>query len=379
MRTPMPVPLGGLRLGVLTRRARRQTTPAEARRSWWNPFAVAVALFSLTLMPVSSRALPLSPGDRIKITIPEGEEFSGIFEVNIDGRLEVPYLPPLQAAGLEPEQLRGNLRRSLVNLGFFQPSYLRVSLNIVQWAPVEVFVSGETFVPGRVLVNELSPSETTQAPVPVSGQYPPNRFLSTSLKQAGGITPRADIRAIRLTRNGRTTLHDLSGVLSGKPFQDVPVIAGDHIEVPNTGVVNPDLVRVSQITPSGVKIFLSNLTVPSSSNASSGISRDATSFSYGSRFSHAVVAANCVGGTGFTNAGRTAILVRTNQADGTTAYLERNVNSLMMGRNNGQNNPHLMANDAVACYDSPFTNIRDVINAVGQFIGPIGVLLNLIQ
>ena len=375
----MPVPLQGLQLASSSRGDRHQATPAEARKSWWNRYTASLVVLSLALIPASSLALPLSPGDRIKITIPEGEEFSGIFEVNIDGKLEIPYLPPLQAAGLEPEQIRGNLRRSLVNLGFFQPSYLQVSLNIVQWAPVEVFVSGETFVPGRVLVNELSPSETTQAPVPVSGQYPPNRFLSTSLKQAGGITPKADISAIRLTRNGRTSLHDLSGILSGRPFQDVPVIAGDQIEVPSTGAVNPALVRVSQITPSGVKIFLSNLTVPSSSNASSGISRDATSFSYGSRFSQAVVAANCVGGTGLTNAGRTAVLVRTNQADGTTAYLQRNVNSLMTGVNSDKNNPYLMANDAVACYDSPFTNIRDLMNTVGEFIGPIGVLMNLIQ
>ena len=375
----MPVPLQGLQLASSSRGDRNQATPAEAQKSWWNRYTASLVVLSLALIPASSLALPLSPGDRIKITIPEGEEFSGIFEVNIDGKLEIPYLPPLQAAGLEPEQIRGNLRRSLVNLGFFQPSYLQVSLNIVQWAPVEVFVSGETFVPGRVLVNELSPSETTQAPVPVSGQYPPNRFLSTSLKQAGGITPKADISAIRLTRNGRTSLHDLSGILSGRPFQDVPVIAGDQIEVPSTGAVNPALVRVSQITPSGVKIFLSNLTVPSSSNASSGISRDATSFSYGSRFSQAVVAANCVGGTGFTNAGRTAVLVRTNQADGTTAYLQRNVNSLMTGVNSDKNNPYLMANDAVACYDSPFTNIRDLMNTVGEFIGPIGVLMNLIQ
>ena len=375
----MPVPLQGLQLASSSRGDRNQATPAEAQKSWWNRYTASLVVLSLALIPASSLALPLSPGDRIKITIPEGEEFSGIFEVNIDGKLEIPYLPPLQAAGLEPEQIRGNLRRSLVNLGFFQPSYLQVSLNIVQWAPVEVFVSGETFVPGRVLVNELSPSETTQAPVPVSGQYPPNRFLSTSLKQAGGITPKADISAIRLTRNGRTSLHNLSGILSGRPFQDVPVIAGDQIEVPSTGAVNPALVRVSQITPSGVKIFLSNLTVPSSSNASSGISRDATSFSYGSRFSQAVVAANCVGGTGFTNAGRTAVLVRTNQADGTTAYLQRNVNSLMTGVNSDKNNPYLMANDAVACYDSPFTNIRDLMNTVGEFIGPIGVLMNLIQ
>ena len=51
----------------------------------------------------------------------------------------------------------------------------------------------------------------------------------------------------------------------------------------------------------------------------------------------------------------------------------------MTGVNSDKNNPYLMANDAVACYDSPFTNIRDLMNTVGEFIGPIGVLMNLIQ
>jgi polysaccharide export outer membrane protein len=345
-----------------------------ARSILLGPLVISAALCFAT----AAGALPLSPGDRLKITIPEGEEFSGLFEVNIDGRLEIPYLQPISVVGLEPAQAQRTLRQALISAGLFQPSYLKVALNVVQWAPVEVFVSGETFVPGRVLVNELTPSETTQPPVPITGQYPPNRFLSTSLKQAGGITPKADVTAIRLTRAGRTTVHDLSGILTGTPFADVPLVAGDRIEVPSTGRVDPDLVRVSQITPSGVKIFLSNLTVPSSSNASSGISRDATSFSYGSRFSHAVVAANCAGGTRLTNAGRTAVLVRVDQRSGTTRFLERKVNSLLLGANDDRNNPYLMANDAVACFDSPFTTVRDMLNAIGEFITPVGLVLNLI-
>lgn len=340
---------------------------------------VGFVLAALAGAGLPAAALPLSPGDRLKITIPDGEEFNGIYEVNLDGRLEIPFLSPMAAAGLEPTDVQERLRRALIRAGLFQASFLRVALSVVQWAPAEVFVSGETFTPGRVMVNELTPSETTQPPVPISGQYPPNRFLSASLKQAGGITPRADVTAIRLTRAGRTTVHDLSGILNGQPVRDVALIAGDHVEVPSTGVMNPALVRISQITPTGVKVFLSNLTVPSTSNASSGISRDATSFSYGSRFSHAVVAANCVGGTGLTNASRTAILVRTNQEKGSTNHIERNVNSLMMGTNNDANNPLLMANDAVACFDSVYTNVRDVINTIGELVAPFGLILNVLR
>jgi polysaccharide export outer membrane protein len=143
--------------------------------------------------------------------------------------------------------------------------------------------------------------------------------------------------------------------------------------------VNPLIVRPSPITMAGVKVFLSNLTVPATGNATSGISRDATSFTYGNRFSHAVVAANCAGGTRFTNAGRKAILVRTDERTGKTTYLDRKVDDLLMSMNNDRLNPYLMPNDAVACYDSMVTTFRDVIKSVSDVLTPATLLLNVWQ
>ncbi|MFZ4558326.1 MAG: hypothetical protein ACOYN8_18335, partial [Pseudanabaena sp.] len=56
--------------------------------------AVAIALAGfLSQKPLE--ALPLSPGDRIRLLIPEGELFSGVYEVNLDGNIQIPYLDPL--------------------------------------------------------------------------------------------------------------------------------------------------------------------------------------------------------------------------------------------------------------------------------------------
>ncbi len=321
-------------------------------------------------------ALPLSPGDRLKVTIPEGEEFSGIFEVNLEGKLEIPYLQPLLVAGLEPGEVQMNLTQALIDGGFFQPSFLRVNVSVVQWSPIVVFVSGATFLPGRVFINELSPGEKTQPPVPITGQYPPNRYLAAAIRDAGGVTPTADIKNVQLIRNGETRTIDLSGILTGEPFEDIPLIAGDHIIVPDSGKMNNELVRPSQITPTGVKVFLSNLTVPATGNAVSGIGRDATSFPYGSRFSHAVVAANCAGGTRGTNAGRRAILVTTEQLTGKTAYLERGVNDILIRSTNDADNPFLKANDSVVCYDSKVIQFRDVIQTI---LSPIPILRDLFK
>lgn len=340
--------------------------------------SVVVFLIALALPASPALALPLSAGDRVKVTIPEGEEFSGIFEVSLNGELELPYVRGIQASGIEPREVEQRIHQALVAQGYFQPSFLRVSVNVVQWAPVEVFVSGSTFQPGRVLINEWSDAEQTQTPVQISGQAPLKRFLSAAIRQAGGVTPTANVSSVELVRGGRRQVLDLSGIFTGEPFIDVPLIAGDRVVVPDTGVINPTIVRPSQITPVGVKIFISNLTVPAAGNASSAIGRDATSFPYGSRFSQAVVSGNCAGGTMLTNARRRAVLVNTDAQSGKTTVLERGVEELLRRSSDGGNNPYLMANDAVACYDSGATNLRDVMGLIRDILVPGALIYDLI-
>ncbi len=330
-------------------------------------------------IPAAVRALPLSSGDRVKVTIPEGEEFSGIFEVNLSGELELPYVRDIRVTGLEPDQVEQRIHQALVAQGYFQPSFLRVSVNVVQWAPVEVFVSGSTFQPGRVLINEWSDAEQTQTPVQQAGQAPFKRLLSSAIRQAGGVTPTANVRDIALIRGGRGQTIDLSGIFTGQPFKDIPLIAGDQVIVPDTGTIDPILVRPSQITPVGVKIFISNLTVPAAGNAVAAIGRDATSFPYGSRFSQAVVSGNCAGGALWTNARRKAVLVRTNSETGETKVLEKPVEDLLRRSTDNENNPYLMANDAVACYDSGVTNFRDILGVIRDFVVPGALIYGVIS
>jgi polysaccharide export outer membrane protein len=324
-----------------------------------------------------SQALPISAGDRVKVTIPEGEEFSGIFEVNLNGDLELPYVKGIPATGLEPDQLQMRIRNALVSQGFFKPSFLKVNVSVVQWAPVEVFVSGSIFQPGRVLINEWSPAEQTQPPVQQTGQAPISRMLTMALRRAGGLTPTADVTSVELKRGSRRQLLDLSGVFTGVPFKDIPLIAGDQLTVPDAGKVNPLIVRPSNITPAEVVINISNLTVPATGNGVSGIGREATHFPYGSRFSQAVVSANCAGGTILTNARRRAVLVRTERSTGKTTVLEKGVEELLRRSTDDTNNPYLMSEDGVACYDSAVINFRDVLSVLTSIVNPAVLLYRL--
>lgn len=334
-------------------------------------------LASLLCGGQAAKALPLSPGDRIKVTIPEGEEFSGIFEVDLNGDLVLPYVKAIPATGLEPTQLQERIRQALVSQGFFQPSFLKVSVSVIQWAPVEVFVTGSTFQPGRVVINEWSDAEQTQPPVQQGGQAPINRMLTMALRRAGGLMPTADVTSVELVRGRQRQILDLTGVFTGVPFKDIPLIAGDQVAVKDTGTVNPLIVRPSHITPVDININISNLTVPATGNSVAGIGREATNFAYGSRFSQAVVSANCAGGTILTNARRRAVLVRTERTTGKTMVIEKGVEELLRRSTDDSNNPYLMADDGVACYDSAVINFRDVLSIITAIVNPAILLYRI--
>ncbi|MBD2105163.1 polysaccharide biosynthesis/export family protein [Leptolyngbya sp. FACHB-261] len=325
-----------------------------------------------------SAALTLSPGDRVRIIIPEGDEFAGNYVVNSDGALEFPFLGSLPVETLEPTAAAEKISQALVSGGYFRQDFINVSLQVLSWAPIEVTVQGATFQPGRVQINDRRPNEERQDNNQAPGVATPERYLTVALRAAGGVRPDADVANIRVIRGTAERTIDLSGVFSGQPVEDIPLVAGDQIIVSSTQKINNNLVRPSEITPPGIRVYLSNLSIPAPGNGQSANSVENGGFAYGARLSQAVIAANCVGGTGATNARRHAVLVRTNILTGKTETLNRPVEKLV--RDSGdENNPFLMPGDGVACYDSRVTGLRDVFRTIGDIFSPFGLILNLFK
>jgi polysaccharide biosynthesis/export protein len=328
-------------------------------------------------------ALPLSPGDRLELSIPNEKYFSRTYEVNQNGELEVPYLGAIEVVGLEPKEIEEKLEQELVDKDFFPPNTLQLSVQILKWAPVLVAVSGEVFQPGRVLVNPLTdPKETHTSPDlnQISGEYQPRRYITTAVQATGGVLPTANIKEVILKRENRQISIDLSGAFTGEPIDDIPLVAGDRIIVPKADHFQPELMRSSLITPPGMKVFVSNLTVPASSNSTSAIGNEeeGITFPYGSRFSQAVISVNCAGGTEVTNANRHAVLVRVNRLTGETTHLDRSVEDLLRDSHNDKDNPFLMPKDGVACYDSTVTNVRDIFKTLSDILNPFNLLEKLL-
>jgi len=347
------------------------------------PAPLALALLLSTSLPIG--ALPLSPGDRLEVSIPKDAYFARVYEVNQDGNLEVPYFGLLPVAGLEPLEVRDKLAQALIDQKFFPPRRLQLSVQVLQWAPVQVSVAGAVFQPGRVLVNDPNegPPQTSVAAdsVQITGNYPLRRYLTVALRAAGGVLPTADVTQVQLVRNQTSQIVDLSGVFEGRPIADLPLIAGDQIIVPQGERLQTELMRPSQITPPGIKVFVSNLTVPATSNATSAVGneREGITFPYGARFSQAVISANCAGGTPETNADRKALLIRVDPLTGKTTVTERKVEELLRNSTSNEDNPPLLPRDGVACYDSRVTRTRDIFRSVADVLSPINPILLLID
>ncbi|MBD2020636.1 polysaccharide export protein, partial [Leptolyngbya sp. FACHB-36] len=132
-----------------------------------------------------------------------------------------------------------------------------------------------------------------------------------------------------------------------------------------------DLVRPSQLTPQRVSILYSNLTEPSSQGG------DTMEMEYGARFAQAAVAAGCAGGSRSTNAKRRVLLVQTNRLTGESKTIDRPVEALLKNPTDNGENPFLMPQDSLVCYDSTVTNVSGVLRIISNVFSPFFLIRDL--
>lgn len=318
--------------------------------------------------------LPLSPGDMIEVMMENGEGFNGRYVLDNNGLLVMPILDPISAAGISAEMLAKEIEIALVRKRVFKPAMVSVSAKILHLASIEVPVSGAVFQPGRVSINGKNNYSKTDERIVAMGDYSNKRLLSEAIRAASGVRPDAKLDQVILVRGGWQIEVDLTGILSGQHVRDYSLIAGDEVIVPSTGCFQPFLVRPSQITPKGFRVFMSNLIDSAMSNSSAAVGRYSTNLPYGTRLLQAAVSANCVGGKEWTNAPRKVVLASINPITRQTQVVERSVEQLLRGSNRESVNPYLMPNDTVACYDSNVTNLRDIARTVLDVISPFALI-----
>ena len=309
-----------------------------------------------------------SPGDRLNIFIPGSAEFSGDYAVNADGRVILPFAGEVQAVGLSNAELSKRIEAALVKAGVFKSDKFLISVRPVLYAPINVTVSGAVFLPGRFIINNIAPADKGDKALVKNGDSPVDRFIAAALRAGGGVRPDADLSRITLKRGGKSYVLNWQGAITGAAVDDVPLLEGDHIYVPEAPCFQSALVRPSQITPPGVRVFISNVSQPAAAQLTA---TNTAGIPYGTRLLAGLVAANCVGGSRSTNAGRVAVLISRNPKTGETEVIQRSVEDLVLNPDRDTVNPYLMPDDSIACYDSAVVDAREVALTIQSFINPV--------
>jgi polysaccharide export outer membrane protein len=156
----------------------------------------------------------IAPEDVLTIDVWKEPEISRTVPVRRDGKISLPLLNDLQAAGLTPTQLGAEiverLRATIV--------HPQVTVIVAQMSSLRVYILGQ---------------------VMRAGAYPlvPDMTVMQALSIAGGFTPYANLKKIYVMRseNGASKIFPMNykEVISGhKPEQNIPLKPGDTIVVP---------------------------------------------------------------------------------------------------------------------------------------------------
>lgn len=162
---------------------------AQAAKPLATPDAVPAAIGTSGTVPTAlGPEYQLGPGDKIRVEVYKEEQLSQSVQVRPDGKITMPIIGDIMAAGYTPAQLRDRIATALKD-------YLRgdppVSVIVVEALASTVYVIGEVNKPGTVAL--IGPTTVVQA-LAIAGGF--KDFAKTG-----------DIRILRPGPRGIETLH----------------------------------------------------------------------------------------------------------------------------------------------------------------------------
>jgi polysaccharide export outer membrane protein len=213
------------------------------------PLARSVPQFDLS---TSQDGYLLGPGDRLNVVVVGVEAFSGPQLVLPDGTISMPLVGSVAVSGRTPVELSSDLERRLA--AFVRRP--RVFVRVDALRPIRVNVGGEVLTPGprqiQNLVTGIGTAGVNTLPT-----------LTTAIVQAGGVTPRADVANIvvsrRLSNGGiqQKRIDLWKTINEGRIEEDIFLKDGDSILVPQCAedcVVNSRTIARTTVAPSRIRV-----------------------------------------------------------------------------------------------------------------------------
>ncbi len=161
----------------------------------------------------------LGAGDIIRVTVFPVEEFSGEYQILVDGTVSLPLLGNFSVKGLTLSQLTEFLTQQYT----FYVKRPSVTVGLVAPRPLKLAIAGEINSPGSYLL-----------PVEGGQKFP---TVTQLIQQAGGVTTVADLKNVKIQRQHQgenlvLTLNLLDLVAQGQLQQDITLRDGDEIIIP---------------------------------------------------------------------------------------------------------------------------------------------------
>ena len=171
-----------------------------------------------------SEAYTLGSGDQVRLDLFDVPEYSGQYQVLVDGTLNLPVIGSVSVAGFTPTSASELISRLYAR-------YVRrplVNLSLVKARPLKIAVGGEVNRPGAY---SISLTDGQQFPT-----------MTEAIRLAGGITRAADVRSVQIRRfdNARGCTADLWNLLQNSNLsEDIILRDGDEILIPTTIGIDP--------------------------------------------------------------------------------------------------------------------------------------------
>ncbi len=221
---PITVPVAALPVDTGLVRAARGTAPIEPTS---RVFGVDVFRRTTTqFLPLLSGPVPadykLGPGDQLVLILTGDVELAYTLQVTREGFVLIPQVGQVFVSNLTIDQLRDLLftRLGRVYSGVKRGpnATTRFDVTVANVRANQVYVVGEVVQPGAYQISSLG-------------------TVLTALYAAGGVTERAELRAVDVRRAGKTivTLDLYDYLLRGDTRSDIRLETGDVIFVPVHG------------------------------------------------------------------------------------------------------------------------------------------------
>ena len=229
------------------------------------------------LQPKKSLYL-VGPGDILSVEFRGVEFYSGAYSINPEGFIDLPEIGNTYVKGITVEELKLFLQDQYKSI-IFDPD---ININILNYRPVSIYVSGEVKKPGlytlnyqtqnnKNLVKNLNQNyiiDIISNPTPKEQEAFIHPKLFDALRSVDGVSNNADLSKIEIIRDFsrfkgggkiKTKINLLRLITNGDQTQNIRIMDGDHIVVPKSEKLFKEqllAIRNSNLNPESIQIYI---------------------------------------------------------------------------------------------------------------------------